>query len=65
MMISWRHHIFNVIHEKSPAICDLYGCRFVPDTPCYGLPPLVNNPALTAAGQQVAGCISWSDQVGG
>mgnify|MGYP002092677273 FL=1 len=28
-----RHRIFELIDEKSPAICDLYGCRFVPDMP--------------------------------
>ena len=39
-----RHRIFDLIHEKSPAICDLYGCRFVPDMPWNGLPPLVNTP---------------------
>lgn len=58
-----RHHIFNVIHEKSPAICDLYGCRFVPDMPWNGLPPLVNNPELTEQVKQVAGCISGVKQV--
>ncbi len=42
-----RHHIFNLINEKSPAICDLYGCRFVPDMPWDGLPPLVNTAKLT------------------
>ena len=58
-----RHHIFHVIHEKSPAICDLYGCRFVPDMPWNGLPPLVNNPELTEQVKQVAGCISGVKQV--
>ena len=37
-----RHHIFDLINEKSPAICDLYGCHFIPDMPWNGLPPLVN-----------------------
>ncbi len=41
-----RHRIFNLIREKSPAICDLYGCRFLPDMPDNGLPPLVNDPEL-------------------
>jgi metal-dependent amidase/aminoacylase/carboxypeptidase family protein len=41
-----RHRIFELIEEKSPAICDLYGCRFVPDMPWNGLPPLVNNVQL-------------------
>lgn len=41
-----RLRIFELIHEKSPAICDLYGCRFVPDMPWNGLPPLVNEPVL-------------------
>ena len=27
-----RRHIFELIHEKSPAICDLYGCCFA----CFG-----------------------------
>lgn len=39
-----RHRIFDIINEKSPAICELYGCRFVPDMPWNGLPPLVNTP---------------------
>lgn len=42
-----RLRIFELIHEKSPQICDLYGCRFIPDMPWNGLPPLVNDPALT------------------
>lgn len=42
-----RHSIFDLINEKSPAICDLYGCRFVPDMPWNGLPPLVNTEACT------------------
>ena len=43
-----RHHIFDLINEKSPAICGLYGCRFVPDMPWNGLPPLVNDAGLAA-----------------
>lgn len=42
-----RHHIFDLINEKSPAICDLYGCRFVPNMPWNGLPPLVNTAKWT------------------
>ncbi len=42
-----RLRIFELIQEKSPVICDLYGCRFVPDMPWNGLPPLVNDEALT------------------
>lgn len=42
-----RHHIFDLINEKSPAICDLYGCRFVPNMPWNGLPPLVNTAEWT------------------
>ena len=49
-----RHHIFDLIHEKSPAICDLYGCRFVPDMPWNGLPPLVNDCGLTHRVKEVA-----------
>lgn len=49
-----RHHIFDLIHEKSPAICDLYGCRFVPDMTWNGLPPLVNDCGLTNRVKEVA-----------
>lgn len=52
-----RHRIFDLINEKSPAICDLYGCRFVPDMPWNGLPPLVNDAALTAQVREVAGAL--------
>lgn len=53
-----RHRIFELIHEKSPAICDLYGCRFVPDMPWNGLPPLVNDRALTDSVKAVAARLS-------
>ena len=49
-----RHRIFELIDEKSPAICDLYGCRFVPDMPWNGLPPLVNDPVLTKEVKKLA-----------
>lgn len=49
-----RHHIFDLIREKSPAICGLYGCRFVPDMPWNGLPPLVNAPALAEQVKNIA-----------
>lgn len=49
-----RHHIFELIHRKSPAICELYGCRFVPDMPWNGLPPLVNDAELTGRVKSVA-----------
>ncbi|MDE6451342.1 MAG: amidohydrolase, partial [Odoribacter sp.] len=49
-----RLRIFELIHEKSPAICDLYGCRFVPDMPWNGLPPLVNEPVLAERVKKVA-----------
>lgn len=52
-----RHRIFELIHEKSPAICGLYGCRFVPAMPWNGLPPLVNDADLTGQVRQVAGRI--------
>lgn len=58
-----RHHIFNLIHEKSPAICDLYGCRFVPNMPWNGLPPLVNDAKLTEQVKTVAGRLSEIRQV--
>lgn len=49
-----RHRIFELIHEKSPAICGLYGCRFVPDMPWNGLPPLVNDDRLVEGVKKVA-----------
>ena len=49
-----RHRIFELIDEKSPAICDLYGCSFVPDMPWNGLPPLVNDPVLTKEVKKLA-----------
>lgn len=49
-----RHQIFDLINEKSPAICGLYGCRFVPDMPWNGLPPLVNTPEWTELVKQSA-----------
>ena len=49
-----RHRIFDLIHEKSPAICDLYGCRFVPDMPWNGLPSLVNTPEWVEAVRHAA-----------
>lgn len=49
-----RHRIFDLIYEKSPAICDLYGCRFVPDMPWNGLPPLVNTPEWVEAVRHAA-----------
>lgn len=49
-----RHRIFDLIREKSPAICDLYDCRFVPDMPWNGLPPLVNDVGLTEQVKRVA-----------
>lgn len=53
-----RHHIFELIQEKSPAICDLYGCHFAPNMPWNGLPPLVNDATLTARVKEVAGGLS-------
>lgn len=58
-----RHRIFELIHEKSPQICDLYGCHFVPDMPWNGLPPLVNNPELTKKVREIAGNLSGVDQI--
>lgn len=58
-----RHRIFELIREKSPAICDLYGCRFVPDMPWNGLPPLVNDPGLTEQVKAVAGSLSPAVEV--
>lgn len=58
-----RHRIFDLIHEKSPAICDLYGCRFVPDMPWNGLPPLVNDAALTARVKEVAAALPAVQEV--
>lgn len=42
-----RHRIFEVIEANSPAICGLYGCKFVPDMPWNGLPVLMNDAAFT------------------
>lgn len=55
-----RHRIFELIDEKSPAICDLYGCRFVPDMPWNGLPPLVNDPVLTKEVKKLAAGLAAS-----
>ncbi|MEG0796222.1 MAG: M20 family metallopeptidase [Odoribacter sp.] len=49
-----RHRIFELINEKSPSICDLYGCRFLPDMTWNGLPPLVNDRILTERVKTVA-----------
>lgn len=49
-----RHRIFELINGNSPAICELYGCRFVPDMPWNGLPPLVNDSILTRQVKKVA-----------
>lgn len=49
-----RHHIFDLIRKQSPAICDLYGCRFLPDMPDNGLPPLVNDSELVELVKQAA-----------
>lgn len=43
-----REHIFEIIRTQSSIICALYGCRFVPDMPDDGLPPLVNDPVMTS-----------------
>lgn len=58
-----RHRIFELIHEKSPAICDLYGCKFVPDMPWNGLPPLVNDSHLVKEVEQVANRLDKVEQV--
>lgn len=58
-----RHRIFELIHEKSPAICELYGCRFVPNMPWNGLPPLVNDQALTEEVKAVASSLSPAVEV--
>lgn len=42
-----REHILEIIKLQSPVICALYGCRFIPDMPDNGLPPLVNNIVMT------------------
>lgn len=58
-----RYRIFELIQEKSPAICDLYGCRFLPDMPWNGLPPLVNDPVLTEKTKVIARQIPEVEQV--
>ncbi len=44
---SLRYRIFELIEEKSKAICDLYGCTFHLDKTWNGLPVLVNDEKLT------------------
>ena len=58
-----RHRIFELINEKSPAICELYGCRFVPDMPWNGLPPLVNDPLWTGMVRDAASRLPSVEQV--
>lgn len=58
-----RHRIFELIHEKSPAICELYGCRFVPDMSWDGLPPLVNDAGLVERVKKTAQRLSLVEQV--
>lgn len=58
-----RHRIFEIIAEKSPAICDLYDCQFVPDMPWNGLPPLKNNVDLTKQIVRTASELLGDDQV--
>lgn len=58
-----RRRIFELIAEKSPAICNLYGCEFVPDMPWNGLPPLVNDAALYARVVRTAAEIVGKEQV--
>lgn len=53
-----RQMIFKLIHEKSPAICSLYGCDFIPNMPSNGLPPLVNDKNLTENVKKVAASLS-------
>lgn len=60
---STRRRIFELINEKSPAICALYGCRFVPDMPWNGLPPLMNDIKLTERVKAVARKIPAVKQV--
>ena len=42
-----RRRIFELIDEKSEAICALYGCGFHRDKTWNGLPVLMNDPRLT------------------
>lgn len=58
-----RREIFKLIGEKSPSICELYNCRFVPDMPWNGLPPLVNDPALTEKVRKIAADLPQVKQV--
>ncbi len=58
-----RRHIFELIHEKSPAICDLYGCCFVPDMFWNGLPVLVNDSVLTGQVKRVGEQLPVVDKV--
>lgn len=58
-----RQKIFALIKEKSPAICELYGCRFVPDMSWDGLPPLVNDPVLTRRIRVVAATLHQVQEI--
>ena len=49
-----RRRIFELIDEKSEAICSLYGCTFHRDKTWNGLPVLMNDPALTRLVQETA-----------
>lgn len=44
----WRKRVFELLDEKSEAICGLYGCHFVRNKAADGLPVLVNDSRLTA-----------------
>lgn len=58
-----RHHIFQLIYEKSPLICDLYGCNFVPNMSWNGLPPLVNDLQMTERVKKIAAGLPLVNQI--
>ena len=58
-----RDRIFELIDEKSEAICGLYGCRFKRDKTMNGLPVLMNDRLLTEQFVGRAGCLLGQEHV--
>ncbi|WP_059026174.1 M20 metallopeptidase family protein [Gabonibacter massiliensis] len=58
-----RYRIFELIEEKSRAICGLYGCSFRMDNTWNGLPVLVNDERLTRLVRKNASDLVGSENV--
>lgn len=58
-----RYRIFEMIEENSPAICALYGCKFVSGMSWNGLPVLVNDKEMTRRVMQNAAGLLGERQV--